>query len=484
MNAKQYAAIYLSGLASLVLLAGCPKPQAPIRPFGATQGVRDIALACSTRAADAGMGDVEYQIDWGDNSQSQWSPKLDAALAWGDTHTYTAAGSYQVRARLRTRTASNWSEPLGLAVVAEGAVIWSFGLPDPEDPEDSADFAGATAGLAPNGAVAAGTEFGLAVRPRSGPVFAFRTGDGDEFPCPPAFNDSGWCFSGCDNDSFFCLNTNFSRRWVRPGSVEGAAALGADGSVYYQTDDSLVARGPDGAWRWSAYTGGGEAGPVIAADGTVIVVNADAGVYAYDQSNGAPKWSRTFSGNSNVAAPAIDPARNQLYVTLEAGFIAALDLADEGDENWRINLGSFPSSPVVGFDGTVYVTAGGKLYALDPATGGQRWTFTPPMAGAASTPAVSASGVAYTLVSSGKKKSMPFSPDTLYGVTSDGQYRWSCALGWGSPGDVMSAPKLDDNGLIYVGSGLRMWCIGGAGGPGGSPWPMFGRDGRNSGRAR
>jgi outer membrane protein assembly factor BamB len=478
------AALLLFGVASLILLAGCPKPQAPEKPFGVTQGVRGIALACSTRAADADMGEVEYQFDWGDNSQSQWSPKLDAGLAWADTHTYTTAGTFSIKARLRTKTASAWSEPLVIAVVAEGAVIWSFGLPDPEDPEDSADFSSATVGISPAGGVAVGSDFGLAVRPRTGPVFAFRTADLDEFKAPPAFSESGFCYTGCDNDSFYALSASYTRRWVRPASVEGAAALGADGTVYFQDDDSVVALGPDGTRRWASFTAGGEAGPVIAADGTVIAINADATVFAFDNTAGTAKWTRIHSGNSNIAAPAIDQSRNTFYLPLEGGSLVCLDLGDEGNELWRKNLGSLPSSPVVGLDGTVYVTAGGKLYALDPANGGERWTFTPPMAGQASTPAVSASGIVYTLVSTGKKKSMPFNPDSLYGIDAGGQFRWSCPLGWGAPGDLMSAPKLDENGLIYIGSGYRVWCVGGAGGPGDAPWPMTGRDIRNSGRAR
>ena len=47
-----------------------------------------------------------------------------------------------------------------------------------------------------------------------------------------------------------------------------------------------------------------------------------------------------------------------------------------------------------------------------------------------------------------------------------------------------SAPKVDGNGLIYVCSGYRAWCVVGIGGPAPSAWPMAFRDIRNSGRAR
>lgn len=491
MNSKK------TGLLALTLLAvlsfsGCPKPVAPVKPFGVTQGVRDVVLACSTRAVDQNAGQVSYQFDWGDNSQSAWSAYMDAALVSGDTHTYATADQFKVTARMRVSGksgASAWSDALTITVVAEGAVIWSFGYAHPDDPEDSADFSGSTFGLAPNGTAAISTDFGLVFKPKSGGTFLFPTPDLDAFAVAPAFDDSGYLFIGCDNDTFYslkCLTSNVTRNWGAYGTVTAPAALGADGAVFYQVGDSLVARNADGSLRWASYTGGSETQPVITRDGTVIAITDVAGVLAFDQANGTTKWSQVYADKSVFSPSAINQDRNELYVPLDDGSVAALDLGANGDQVWRATgLGTDPSGPVIGLDGTVYVSAGGKLIALDPAANGAtKWTFAPPLAGSASTPAVASSGIVYFVVGSSKRVKL-VGPDSLYGVNSDGTQRWACALGEGGSPDVMSAPKLDDNGLIYVGSGFKCWCVGGNGGPGAAAvWPMYGRDARNSGRAR
>ena len=487
MNSKKTGLLALTLLAVLSFV-GCPKPVAPVKPFGVTQGVRGVVLSCSTRAVDQNAGQVSYQFDWGDNSQSAWSAYMDAALVSGDTHTYAEAGQFKITARMRASGksgASAWSDGLTITVVAEGAVIWSFGYAWPDDPEDSADFSGSTIGLAPNGSVAISTDFGLVFKPKSGGTFAFTTPDLDAFAVAPAFNDSGYLFIGCDNDTFYCLKPNVTRSWGAQGTVSAPAALGADGAVFYQADDSLIARNADGTRRWAAYTGGSETQPVIARDGTVIAITDVAGVLAFDQASGTQKWSQVYAGRSVFSSSAINPDRNELYVPLDDGSVAALDLGANGDQVWHATgLGADPSGLVVGLDGLVYVGAGGKLIALDPAANGApKWTFAPALAGSASTPAVASSGIVYFVVGSSKRVKL-VGPDSLYGVNSDGSQRWACALGEGGGPDIMSAPKLDDNGLIYVGSGVKCWCVGGNGGPGAAAWPMYGRDARNSGRAR
>lgn len=477
----------LLGLAGLLALAGCPKPEAPKQPWGPAIVVRGVAVACSTQAED-GTGLVAYQFDWGDNTQSAWSPEMDAGLVWSDTHTYASTGTFVVRARLRRAgrsSVSAWSQPKNLLVVAEGVVVDSFGCFNPEDYEDSADFSVATLAFAPNGTAFCGCDFGLVVKPRTSRAWAFVTQEMDAFAASVAVDDSGNVFAGCDNDSFYSLRPTVTRRWTYPSTVTAPPALGADGSAAFQTDDSLVVLNADGTRRWAVYTNGGESPPVITADGTVIAVTADGAVIAHDLATGLPKWVQVYAGRSNISAPAINSTRNELYVPFDDGTVAALDLTNQGDELWRVTVGADPSGPVVGADNTVYVGGGGRLHALNPDNNGTpKWVFTPPLAGTASTPAVSSAGYVYFVVGSNKRVRLNPGVDSLYAVRSDGSRHWACGLGEGGASDLMSAPKIDANGLIWVGSGTKAWVVGGTSGPGNAPWPMFGRDLGSTGRAR
>jgi outer membrane protein assembly factor BamB len=182
-----------------------------------------------------------------------------------------------------------------------------------------------------------------------------------------------------------------------------------------------------------------------------------------------------------ASPPAIDASRNVIYAVDEDGWLVSLQQID-GRLNWETNVGSTPSGPVIGADGTVYLTVISALLAIDPENGGLRWDFIPALTGEdLSMPAVSSEGIVYFLViSSGAAGEV----DSLYAVNRDGSRRWATGLAVGAPGDFISAPKIDNAGFIYIGDGTRAWCVVGKGGPAASSWPMYQGDVRNSGRAR
>ncbi len=125
----------------------------------------------------------------------------------------------------------------------------------------------------------------------------------------------------------------------------------ANGLVYLgYTDGRLVALdAKSGAERWQFKTGGAVAGAPAVVDGTVFVGSYDGNVYALEAATGAERW-RTSIGVVG-GAPAV--AEGLVYVTTGQGNAA----------------------PAV-TDGTVYAGDGfgSVLYALDAATGEQRWS--------------------------------------------------------------------------------------------------------------
>ncbi|MGQ9708059.1 MAG: outer membrane protein assembly factor BamB family protein [bacterium] len=476
--------------AGLFFLPGCPKPPlVPEKPRGPAVGFKDIVLACTTSTTDPSGGEVAFQFDWGDNFRTEWSEWVASGSAYADTHTYTQTGEMAVKARAKNRRGrvSNWSEPLLLNVSSgEGGVFWRFGYPDPEEPEDSADFTIHTFGIGPEGQIyiAANEICALLCRnARGGRRWEFIDADEDEFSVAPTIGEDGTIYVGTEGGRFYALNPSGTIKWqitFRSGVVT-PAALGTDGTLIIQTeDDSVIAiDGANGNRRWVFYSGGGIHPAAIGPDGTVFVSQDDS-VFALDPGSGVVKW-RYGMRQTVAATPAIDASRNAIYAVDEDGWLVSLNLSD-GSMNWEENIGSMPSGPVIGADGTVYLTVVSALLAIEPQNGMVRWDFTPALTSEdLSMPAVSSEGIVYFLViSSGVGGEL----DSLYAVNGDGSRRWATGLAVGSPGDFISAPKIDNAGFIYIGDGTRAWCIVGKGGPATSSWPMYQADIRNSGRAR
>lgn len=475
----------------LVLLAGCPRPPAvPTSPRGPAKWIRHHVLACTTSTVDPSGSDVAYQFDWGDNSQSLWSDFIPGGTAFSDTHTWKNADIYHVRARAKNRNGriSEWSDPLVLQVDPnEGEVRWSFGyVPDPTAPEDSADLGGGTfcRGLDGSFYLSAGDAGGLLCRNAYGNRrWEFLDIHEDEMATPAVLSDSSIIVAS-DGGAVYALNPRGIRKWTVQFSAGTVApvAVGADNTIFLQTeDDTLYALSPaDGTVRWRFHRGGGMVSPVVGTDGTVYACHDDS-VFALDPTAGSVKWRHGM--RQNISAPAaIDQVVGAIYVADEDGNVVSLGLGD-GQPNWEAVVGSYPSAPVIGTDHTVYVCGGGSLHALR-AQGGTHWSYRPPLGGLCSAPAVSSDDRIYFLVVTDKKDRLQAS-DSLYCVReSDGTRRWACGLGSASGSDVVSSPKIDAEGYVYVADDTRGWCVVGSGGPAASVWPLYQHDFENTGRAR
>ncbi len=77
-------------------------------PNGSSSGYIDISYTYSTGGSISNAGhNIEYRFDWGDDSYSIWSSSTT------DSHSWSSAGIYQVKAQARcathTNVVSNWS---------------------------------------------------------------------------------------------------------------------------------------------------------------------------------------------------------------------------------------------------------------------------------------------------------------------------------------------------------------------------------------
>jgi outer membrane protein assembly factor BamB len=110
-----------------------------------------------------------------------------------------------------------------------------------------------------------------------------------------------------------------------------------------------------------------ESEPVIAADGRIYVVSGDGALHAID-ADGVHLWSVATNSNARGVSPAIGAdgtiyfASGESYTTYESELYA---VTPDGSVKWHVALGTtYDSAPVIGGDGTVYVTTANML--IDP----------------------------------------------------------------------------------------------------------------------
>ncbi|WHM40720.1 PQQ-binding-like beta-propeller repeat protein [Streptomyces sp. BPTC-684] len=187
---------------------------------------------------------------------------------------------------------------------------------------------------------------------------------------------------------------------------------------------TVAAAGPTGVSRRRALLG--LAGTVTAGGLGV------AGWYFVKGGSRKPKWTFT-KGGSNYATPLV--SGGVVYVSGREASLYAVDAAT-GRQRWKFGTvedAEEPSSLAMS-GGLVYVCGGKRLYAVDMATGKQRWNF--PTSGDAYAPAatdglVYVSGDAY-----------------LYAVdAADGKQRWK----FRTDATAFRASPAVADGVVYVG---------------------------------
>lgn len=238
------------------------------------------------------------------------------------------------------------------------------------------------------------------------------------------------------------LDTDTSRAPVAGSNglvyVQGGRANGQPGGKVYAIDETT------GVVRWTNSFGGCYLyGVTIAPDGTLYTAGDDGWFYALDAATGALKWKHQTWVRYNV--PAIG-ANGTVYVNVYRGSVRAFNPA-AGTPLWTTSIGTgrIANSPVVlGPDGTVYSGTnnfpgqGTRVTALDGVTGAIKWSVVLDGVNAAGM-AVAADGTLFvTLENTGKLVALN---------PADGSEKWTYQAG-----TTPSSPSIGPDGVVYFAS--------------------------------
>jgi outer membrane protein assembly factor BamB len=251
--------------------------------------------------------------------------------------------------------------------------------------------------------------------------------------------------------------------WSVPilGWFQGVA-IGEDGTVYASGSEGLQAVGPQGDLRWTLPTPEPVSIPAISGDGSMYLTTRD-GLMAVDGA-GNVLWVTPVDRIWYYRSPPAIGADGTIYLVTQAGTLYAVD--PSGHIEWSFeapgpDLERNFSPPAVGHDGTIYFgSLDRNLYAIAP-DGSERWRFR--TGGPVRSPSIGVDGTLYfandRVVVWGATEFSVLADAKLFALNPDGTERWSVVL----EDDLESAPAIDFDGTIYLGSSNWIYAFDPAG---------------------
>lgn len=158
------------------------------------------------------------------------------------------------------------------------------------------------------------------------------------------------------------------------GAVAAVPQSDGPGHVVVATDDGIWSLDTEtGEERWRA-DGSSVSRSVVVNDR--VYVSANEGLLAFDLADGEEQWRQSVEDGGIVGAPAVDDDRVYAggYVgSASEGWVRAFS-ADDGDSEWRADVGASVIAPPTVAGGVVYVPdQWGTLHARDATDGTERW---------------------------------------------------------------------------------------------------------------
>ena len=280
---------------------------------------------------------------------------------------------------------------------------------------------------------------------------------------PPAVGPDGGVVVASSTGDVYSLTAAGALRWVVPSvGPSGGPSIGADGTVYVASMNTVTAIAADGSIRWSftePSSGQGViAGPTVGPDGNIYVISDLGGLGAFALSPaGELLWSNpgnpAFAENGQLGVEIVFGS-GRLFAAFDERSVAPstmFGLSLGGAQQWaRAIAGSDDPfmqqqrQPATGSDGSLYLTGmgganGWSLNRVDPGSGNVLWNYSPWPSNGMSAPSVGPDGSVYF------SRSLSY----LESVTPAGQSRWTY-----SDGSIIDHPAVSPDGSVVV-AGVR-----------------------------
>lgn len=237
--------------------------------------------------------------------------------------------------------------------------------------------------------------------------------------------------------------TSWSHALATP--LVSSPVIGPSGNVYVSAGGTLYALAlgsGTSVWMQSTHDVNATSSPALADGELVLVGSADKHVYAFDKA-GAARWTFPTAAPVVATAGVLVDREGTVIAADQGGTVYALDAAT-GKERWHTALGSpIVSGCAAGLDAAIFCgSSNGKVYALEP-TGKSRWTYA--TQGANTAPIVDNDGVVYVGSDDGH----------LYAIAPSGKLRFAVTTG-----PIHAQPAMGLDGAIYVTTDTELVGIG------------------------
>ncbi len=260
-----------------------------------------------------------------------------------------------------------------------------------------------------------------------------------------AIDENGIIYVGDRHGYFFAINPDGTLKWkISTGdNIFSSPAIADDGTIFFGDGGNwnIKALYPNGTLKWKYKTGlVVYSSPVIGDDGTVYCGSHDNYLYALYPNNGTLKW-KFGTGHWVRTSPCIGDDGTIYFVSLDSYLYAVYP---NGTMRWKTDVGA-GTHPTIGQDGTIYCGYS-KLHAVNPINGSIKWKFDVSGKIRGGAPCHSVDGTIYLGTNGG----------WIYAIYTNGTLRWKKKIGT----EVESAPAIDKDGTVYIGSYLNKWVGG------------------------